>query len=320
MTVSGSSVDVEAPAGAGPADGAGVLEPFLGRAHGELGLGRAVELPDGVPPGAGHDGALDRLGARCAGVGQEAQGVELLVGAEVGLLEDALQVGRDEEGGGRAVAAQRLEGGGGVEAAEDGERPARQQGAAGEADGDRVVHRRADHVQVIAVEVPDGGLVLEDLAGRRFVPQPRRDALGLPGRARRVVHGAGERMGRQVDGVAHALGGELGQIVLGEDADGRAGIGGEDVALGRGQRGVEQDRDEADAGGAQHRTDEVGRRAQGEGDPVAPGAALRPAARRRLGAGGPRRRPRAAAPRWGRPRAPGQDTCRRPCHAWPRWG
>ncbi len=180
-------------------------------------------------------------------------------------------MGRDEEGGGGAVLAQRLEGGGGVEAAEDGERPARQQGAAGEANGDRVVHRRADHVQVIAVEVPDGGLVLEDLTGRLFVPQPRRHALGPARRPRRVVHGAGQGMGCQIG--RGALVYELGQVVVREDAHRGAGVRGQLVALDGGQGGVEQDRDEADAGGAQHRTYEVGRRAQREGDPVAPGAA-----------------------------------------------
>jgi hypothetical protein len=38
------------------------------------------------------------MGAGRAGVGQEAQGVERLVDPEVGRLQDALQVGRDQEG------------------------------------------------------------------------------------------------------------------------------------------------------------------------------------------------------------------------------
>ncbi len=53
---------------------------------------------------------------------------------------------------------------------------------------------------------------------------------------------------------------------------GRAGVGGEVVALGRGEGGVEHDGDEADAGRTQRRTYEVGRRAEGEGDAVAPAA------------------------------------------------
>ena len=77
-------------------------------------------------------------------------------------------------------------------------------------------------------------------------------------------------MGRQVDGLA--LMDEVGQVRLGEDADGGAGVAGEPVALRWGEGGVEHDRDDADAGGAEHRTDEVGGGSEGEGDAVARGA------------------------------------------------
>ncbi len=63
---------------------------------------------------------------------------------------------------------------------------------------------------------------------------------------------------------------ELGQTGRVEDAQGGLGVVGQQVALGRGQRGVEEDRDEAGPGGAQHRTYEVGGGAEREGDPVAP--------------------------------------------------
>ena len=77
---------------------------------------------------------------------------------------------------------------------EDGQRPARQECAAGESDGDGVVHRRADHVQVVGVEVPDARPRPRRRVARvRLVPQPGRHALGPAGRPRRVVHGAGER-------------------------------------------------------------------------------------------------------------------------------
>ncbi len=50
--------------------------------------------------------------------------------------------------------------------------------------------------------------------------------------------------------------------------EGGTGVVGQVVALGRGQRGVQQDRDEADADRAEHGADEIGRRAEGEGDAV----------------------------------------------------
>ena len=52
----GDRGDAESPARAGPADGAGTLEPLLGRADRELGLGGAVELPDAAGPDPFHDG------------------------------------------------------------------------------------------------------------------------------------------------------------------------------------------------------------------------------------------------------------------------
>ena len=146
----------EEPApGPGPAHRARMLEPVLGRADRELGLGRAVELPDAARADPLHDRPLDRLGTRGAGVGEEPERVEA-----------SRRVRGRGTGGGAgggsapgtpssaAAAGGRSRARGGVEAAEDGERPARQQRARREADGDRVVHRRADQVQVVAVEVP----------------------------------------------------------------------------------------------------------------------------------------------------------------------
>jgi NAD-dependent deacetylase len=66
---------------------------------------------------------------------------------------------------------------------------------------------------------------------------------------------------------------EVVQLGLGEDTDGGAGVGGELVALDAGQRGVEHDGDQPDTGGSEDRTDEVGRRTEGKGDPVAAAAA-----------------------------------------------
>ncbi len=124
----------------------------------------------------------------------------------------------------------------------------------------------------VGVEVPDRGLVLEHPAGRRLVPQAGGDAFGPAGRARRVVHRAGERVRGELGRRARLY--EVVQVPLGEDADGGTGVFGEVVALDAGEGGVEHDGDEADAGRAQCRTYEVGRRAQGEGDPVTPAAAL----------------------------------------------
>ena len=125
VLVVGDRLDEEPAAGPGPAHTAGVLEPLAGRADAELRLGRAVELPDGAGVRPRHGGPLHRLGTGRARVGQEAQRVEVLVGAEAGVLQDALEVRRDEEGGGRAVAPQHIERGRRIEAAQDGERPAR---------------------------------------------------------------------------------------------------------------------------------------------------------------------------------------------------
>ena len=73
--------------------------------------------------------------------------------------------------------------------------------------------------------------------------------------------------------------------------DGGAGVGGEVVTFGGGEGGVEHDGDEPDAGGPEDCTYEVGRRPEGEGDPVtatAPGGEQGPggAALAVLGVGG----------------------------------
>ena len=62
------------------------------------------------------------------------------------------------------------------------------------------------------------------------------------------------------------------QLGVGEDADRGAGVGGKGVPLGAGQGGVEHDGDEPDAGGTEGGAYEVGRRPEGEGDPVAAAA------------------------------------------------
>ena len=66
--------------GPGPAHRPGVGEPLVGPAHRELGLGRAVELPHGARADPRHGRPLHRGRAGGAGVGQEAQGAERLVG------------------------------------------------------------------------------------------------------------------------------------------------------------------------------------------------------------------------------------------------
>ena len=112
-------------------------------------------------------------------------------GPELAEPEDALEVGGHQEGGGRAVPAEGIERARRVEAAEDGQRAAREQRAGREADGDGVVHRRAHQMEVGPVEVPHRGLVLEHGAGGRLVPQAGGHALGPPRGARGVVHRAG---------------------------------------------------------------------------------------------------------------------------------
>ena len=114
-----------------------------------------------------------------------------------------------------------------------------------------------------------------------FVPQAGGDALGPAGGARRVVHRAGQRVRGEIGrGCPRSM--RSWSSGCGEDADRGAGVGGQVVPLGRGEGGVEHDRDEADAGRPHGRTYEVGRGAQGEGDPVAPGATPG-----QQGAGGP---------------------------------
>ena len=84
------------------------LEPLLGRAHRELGLASSRRTPTRARRHARHGRPLDRLGAGRAGVGQEAERVEASRRPpSSGALEDPLQVGRDQEGRGRALAAQR---------------------------------------------------------------------------------------------------------------------------------------------------------------------------------------------------------------------
>ncbi len=110
----------EPSARAGPAHRPGVREPFVGSADRELGLGRPVELPHAARADALHDRPLHRGRARGPGMGQEAERIEDLVRAEPGRLQDPLEMGRDQEGGGRAQPAQHVQRGGGVETAENG--------------------------------------------------------------------------------------------------------------------------------------------------------------------------------------------------------
>ena len=85
------------------------------------------------------------------------------------------------------------------------------------------------------------------------------------------MHGAGQGVRRQICRTSLLY--EVVQLASREDADGGAGVGGEVVPLDRGEGGVEHHGDEPDAGGTEGRTYEVGRRPEGEGDPVTPAAA-----------------------------------------------
>ncbi len=149
-------------------------------------------------------------------------------------------------------------------------RPAREQRAGTEAHRDRVVHRRADQVQVRGIEVPDCRLVLEDRLCGALVPHPGGHALGSSGSARRVVHRAGQRVRRQLRRRALEQARQHGVV---EDLEGRLRIGDEKVALGRGERGVEEDRDHPAACRAEDGTDQIGRRREAEGDAIAHRAA-----------------------------------------------
>src|SRR3712207_7107317 len=61
----------------GPPDGPGEGQPVLRRADGELGLRRAVELPDAAVGQGIEDRPLERLGAGCARVRSEEHTSEL---------------------------------------------------------------------------------------------------------------------------------------------------------------------------------------------------------------------------------------------------
>ena len=158
-----------------------------------------------------------------------------------------------------------MERGGRIESAEDDTGPARQQGAGGETDGDRVVHGRADQVHVARAEVPQLGLVGEGGGRSVLVPQARPHALGPTGGARRVVHGPSQRVGRQVHGWAPVQGGEPGHV---GDDERRPGVGHQRLPLRGDQGGVEEHRNHAGAQGAQNGTQQPGRGGQAEGDPV----------------------------------------------------
>ncbi len=144
--------------------------------------------------------------------------------------------------------------------------PPREQGARRKAHRDRVVHGRAHHVQVVWIEMPDRGLVLEDRLGGRLVPDPRGHPLGRAGRSRGVVHRSGQRIAGQIGlGPLH----QLGQGALVEHRDPRRCVDHQAVPFSRRQRGVEEDRNNPAACRTEHRTDQVGRRAQAKGDPIA---------------------------------------------------
>ena len=174
-------------------------------------------------------------------------------------------MGRYEEGGGRAEAPQHLERRGGIEATENGQGSPREQRPGREAHRDRVVHRRAHHVEVVAIELPDGGFVLEHGLRRRLVPDPGGDPLGPAGGARGVVHGSGQRIGREFRlGTIH----QRGQFGRAENLHRWSGVGHETIPLRRGEGGIEEDRDDADAGGPENGADQVGRGGQAERHPV----------------------------------------------------
>ena len=86
---------------------AGVLEPLGGRADGELRFGRAVELPHGA--GVGRASMVARLtdsGQGAPAWARRRSESKRSPASEAGVREDALEVRRDQEGGGRAMAPQ----------------------------------------------------------------------------------------------------------------------------------------------------------------------------------------------------------------------
>jgi len=84
------------------------------------------------------------------------------------------------------------------------------------------------------------------------------------------VHRPGERERRQLDGRALGQPRQLGRA---ENAHYGPRVVGQEVALDRGQRCVQQHRDEPDTGRPEHRADQVGRRPEREGHPIPPAAA-----------------------------------------------
>ena len=144
--------DPQLAARAGPPDGAGVGEPEVGRADGEPGLGRPVELGDAARRERREGGPLDPVGARGARVGDEPEAREV----EVGLLQQPLQVGGGGEGRRGPVPGDGGGGGARVEPRGDDDVAARQHGVEREPQRRGVRERGEDEVDVARPRGPRG--------------------------------------------------------------------------------------------------------------------------------------------------------------------
>lgn len=194
-----------------------MVEPIGGRARGELAFGRAIELPHLLEAERVDGGVFQRRGARGAGVDREAEAAERRQFVEG---EEPLQVRWHHECGRGSMQRDRAGRGVRVERAQDHHGASRQQRAAAEADGDRVVERRTHEVSVGGVELPEVGLLADQRGGLGVVEHPRPHALGLPGRSGRVVHRPGQGVGRDVGRLARGEARELGVV----DHAGRPGV------------------------------------------------------------------------------------------------
>jgi hypothetical protein len=110
--------------------------------------------------------------------------------------EQPLQVGRDAEDRGGALAADHLADAVGVEVSWYDEPPTGQQGPGREPQRRGVVQRAEHEVHVVGREPPQVALLGDESRCLRLVEQPGEHALGTTGRAARQVHGATERRTR----------------------------------------------------------------------------------------------------------------------------
>jgi hypothetical protein len=194
--------------------------------------------------------------------------------------EQALEVGGDQERRRRALGGDGRGRHGRVEPAQDHDVAAGRQRPAGEPDRRRVVQRRAHQVGVGGVEAPQLSFLGGERGGVRLVEDPGPHALRRPGRARRVVHGAGQRPRRQLGAVGRP--GPAGAVPLPRrqrrhpgvvEGERHVGVRQQGVALGGQQHRVEHDRHDAGPQGAEHDAQQVGARRRHDADPVAGGEA-----------------------------------------------